>query len=88
MNELARAIVLICQILERGGVDDDQDNVKELRAIYLTLLRRSESASLYHLTPRGDDNMRAYDLRDEKEKSVLFPPTEPPALPQKIEGLR
>lgn len=81
MNELARAIVLLCQLLE-GTFDRDDPKVTELSALYLTLLRRGESAAGYHLRPRGVDNGRALEL----EGGGDFPEVPPAPLPQKAEN--
>lgn len=85
MNELARAIVLICRVLEAKGMVSPIDaHAEELRALYLTLLRRGESATDYHFGPRGQDNLRA--LEEDARVKELFPPFEPTPLPQKQES--
>lgn len=84
MNETDRAVVLICQLLEAAGVLDKKSPAAlELRALYLTLLRRSESAADYHSRPRGRDNMRALELDKVKEHFPTKPPT---PLPQQTEN--
>lgn len=81
MNELARAIVLLCQLLEdRGLFDINDDRLTELRALYMTLLRRSESARDYHQRARGKDAIAVM-----LDADSMFPLNEPPPLPQKME---
>lgn len=81
MNELARAIVLLCQILEAQLELGESEQLEELQAIYVTLLRRGESAAGYHTRSRGLDNLSAAE-QDANVKDA-FPTTEPRSLPQK-----